>query len=310
MRKFLYTATYLCKAIITITKGAGNDIMLNQIIFLLKDQEKLQELTKEKTFLEGAGIGITITEQWINPKSKMNVLYVVDSEEGLKLCRLKQAEPVAFLHEKNGGEDLGQTLLAVSDPLELGPEDWERLWRRNGQLPWDILETKRLLVRETTVADVDSFYEIYSSPEITRYMEGLYENPEEERNYIREYIEKIYSFYGFGMWTVVKKENWEVIGRAGLSFREGFEYPELGFLIAQKEQHKGYAEEVCRGILEYGRNELQFEVIQALVKPENQASASLCKKLGFRFVDSVSDRGIDYDRYLYSKSSENKSSGM
>ena len=80
-------------------------------------------------------------------------------------------------------------------------------------------------------------------------MEGLYPDREQEREYIRQYIEKIYTFYEFGVWTVVERESGAVIGRAGFSYREGYNEPELGFIIGVPWQHRGYAEEVGRGIL-------------------------------------------------------------
>ena len=34
--------------------------------------------------------------------------------------------------------------------------------------------------------------------------------------------------------------------------REGFAYPELGFIMAQEDQRKGYCLEACSALLEYG----------------------------------------------------------
>lgn len=285
-------------------------------------EERIQKIGKK---LEQYGVHVTSFGEWVKPEAARQgaeqsvseqvraagkVLYLPDNERDLLRCMEEGAIPVAFLHENNGQEKLNGTLLAVSEPWELDAHDWERLWLRTRGRPWDILETERLFVRETTVEDVEAFYKIYEEPEITQYMEGLFEDPEEERSYTRDYIEKIYFFYGFGMWTVLKKNSREVIGRAGLSYREGFEYPELGFLIGVRHQRKGYAEEVCRGILNYGCAELDFQQIQALVRRENKASASLCKKLGFQFLDCVTDRGIDYDRYLYSSRRVKSSMGI
>ena len=73
-----------------------------------------------------------------------------------------------------------------------------------------------------------------------------------------------------------------MVGRAGLSVREGYDLPELGFVIGMEWQGRGLAEEVCRGILEYARELLGFERIQVLVHQENAASLHLCRKLGFR----------------------------
>ena len=56
---------------------------------------------------------------------------------------------------------------------------------------------------------------------------------DKETQYIQDYIKNVYEFYGFGMWTVVEKASGQVIGRAGVSYREGFSLPELGFMIGK-----------------------------------------------------------------------------
>lgn len=227
-----------------------------------------------------------------------DTVYVTDSGKALQELKECGKHVIALLHKNNEKEDLSQTPYAVSDVEELSMDYFEKIFLRLTGKPWDIMETKRCIIREMTVADVDDFYRIYAEPSITYYLEDLYERREEEREYTREYIEKVYGFYGYGLWTVNEKKTGEIIGRAGLSWREGFELPELGFVIAVPWQRKGYGYEVCRAVVKYGRETLGFCEIQALVKSGNSASAGLCEKLGFRWIDTVEDKGISYERYV------------
>lgn len=149
--------------------------------------------------------------------------------------------------------------------------------------PCHILDTERCSVREITPADVDRLYEIYADPQITKYMENLYENREDEIAYTEEYIRCHYGFYDFGMWIVEDRETGLVIGRAGFDMRQGYEDPELGFMICTEYQNKGYATEVCRALLSYGKEKLGFEQIGSFTDPSNQASVRLLLKLGFIF---------------------------
>lgn len=201
------------------------------------------------------------------------------------------------IHDTCGEGDFSGIPYAVTDIDDLDERYLERIWRRYRGLPWDICETERCLVRETVPEDVDSFYRIYSDESITAYMEDLFEDEEKEKQYIRDYIEKVYGFYGFGMWTVCLKETGEVIGRAGLSMREGFEEPELGYVIGKKWQRQGIAAEVCRKILAYGRDELGFERVRALMHPGNTASKRLCCKLGFRYEEEITLDKTVYNLY-------------
>ena len=177
---------------------------------------------------------------------------------------------------------------------ELTYKAYDEVYRRLAGIPWDILETQRLKVRESTVGDVKEFYRIYREPSITYYMEDLFQDPDEENAYMEAYIRQIYGFYGFGMWTVLLKNTGEVIGRAGLSIREGYELPELGFAIDVSHQGRGYALEACRAILTYAKEELCFEQVQALVRQENEASINLLKKLEFQYERNVVERGQEY----------------
>ncbi len=147
--------------------------------------------------------------------------------------------------------------------------------------PCHILDTKRCRVREITTADVDRLYEIYADPQITEFMEGLYEKKEDEIAYTEDYIKCHYGFYDFGMWIVVDKETETIIGRAGFDMREGNENPELGFVICTQYQGRGYAAEVCEALLNYGKEELGFEAVTARVERGNIKSLQLLCKLGF-----------------------------
>ena len=231
-------------------------------------------------------------------EGKEAALFVTDDREKAERLRREGEAVLIYLHPGNSEEDFSDFLFAAEDPEELDPEYIERVYRRLKRMPWNILETERCLIRETTEKDVDAFYRIYSDPAITRYMEGLYPDIEEEKQYVRDYIEKVYTFFGFGVWTVVEKKSGEVIGRAGISYREGFEEPELGFIIGVPWQRKGYAMEVCRAVLDYAWNVLEFTRVQALVETGNAVSLVLCHKLGFRKEERVTLKGKEYYRLI------------
>ncbi len=223
----------------------------------------------------------------INTAALHGVLWVSDDAETARRLRDGGEAVLAYLHEGNRDQDFSDFFYGVEDPESLEEDYIEKVYRRLKKLPWNILETKRCLIRETTPDDVDDFYRIYSDPAITEFMEALYPEVEQEKEYVREYIEKFYTFYEFGVWTVVEKESGTVIGRAGFSCREGYEDPELGFIIGVPWQRHGYAWEVCRAIMDYGWEVLGFERVQAIVETENEASLTLCDKLGFEAVQEI-----------------------
>nr|WP_296463604.1 GNAT family N-acetyltransferase [uncultured Acetatifactor sp.] len=243
---------------------------------------------------------VYLKEIEVETEGHRGVLYLTDDAGTARGLREAGEAVLIYLHPGNRDQDFSGFLFAVEDPEELEPEYIERAYRRLKGLPWNILRTARCLIRETIPEDVESFYQIYSHPAITEYMEGLYPEVEEERQYVRDYIEKVYTFFGFGVWTVIERETGAVIGRAGFSYREGFDEPELGFIIGVPWQRRGYAEEVCRAVLAYGWSALEFRQVQALVEPENIPSVRLCEKLGFRKDENVNVGEKEYYRFIVS----------
>lgn len=213
-------------------------------------------------------------------------LYITDSESTYHVLRQQGKYVLPYRHEANCDADFAGALYVIEQIEEVGYETIDMAYRRLAGLPWEIMTTKRCIIRETTEEDVDSFYLIYAEEEITKYMENLYANRDEEIAYTRDYRDKVYGFYGYGMWTVLTKEG-TVIGRAGISWREGFDLPELGFVIGVPWQRQGYAYEVCSAILSYAREELGMTQIQALVMLGNAKSEALCRKLGFQYTEEI-----------------------
>ncbi|MBQ3797404.1 MAG: GNAT family N-acetyltransferase [Butyrivibrio sp.] len=216
-----------------------------------------------------------------NKEKKESSLIVTDSAEDAERLTQSGFYCVGVLHDKNPDEKFKGLKFVFSDIEEVECDSFVKAYQRYAGEPWKVMRTERLLIRETTIEDVDEFYRIYKDPEMTRYMEGLFEDPEDEKRYQKDYISKVYGFLGFGVWTLVRLSDNTVIGRAGYSVRNGFDDIELGFLIGKEYQNQGFAYEACRAILNYGRDVLAFEHVQTLVKKENLVSINLCKKLGF-----------------------------
>lgn len=238
-------------------------------------------------------------EAWMEPnRAKPQVLYVTDhGDVAGKLLEAGKAV-LGYQHAGNITEGFIGVQYILESPEGTSAEYFERVFRRYAGLPWSILETERLYVRESTEEDVEAFYEIYKAPEVTRYTEGLLEYAVSERAYIREYIEKVYAYFEFGVWTVILKESGEIIGRAGISVREGYNEPELGYVLGVPWQCKGLAKEVCEGILKYAKEELEITQLQVLIQEGNEASIKLAKKLGFKKREDLEIEGKAHIRMI------------
>ena len=144
-----------------------------------------------------------------------------------------------------------------------------------------VLLTERCIVREFTIEDLATLFELYGQPGMTRFVEPLYQW-EEERQYQERYIELIYRKYGYGLWMVEDRKTGQVIGRIGVESHGGDPegVAELGYLVSQDRQGQGIATEVCRAVLDYARETLHLNRLYARIHPENEASNRLAAGLG------------------------------
>lgn len=226
-----------------------------------------------------------------------DTLYITDSSGQYSFWHGYGRYVLPYRHQGNQAETFEGAEYLIERLDEIDYEVIDMAYRRLAGIPWEILRTKRCIVRETIEEDVDSLYDIYEEPMVTEYMEKLYEDREEEIAYIRDYRRRMYGFYGYGIWTILTRQEGKVIGRAGISWREEFDVPELGFVIGVPWQGQGYAYEVCSAILNYAWKDIGFKQIQALVMEHNEKSAALCQKLGFKNYGITMVEGVRYLLY-------------
>lgn len=177
----------------------------------------------------------------------------------------------------------------------------ERIRRRHHGIPWVIAQTKRCILREICMEDMQALFDLYAEPGMTDYIEPLYPW-EQELEYEKSYIEHMYRLYEYGMWVVIEKNTGKLIGRAGLEHRE---YPEeshmeleLGYAIGTAYQRKGYATEVCQAIIAYAQANLDYPRINCLIEKENTASIRFIESLGFAFAGESKAAGTTMLRYV------------
>ncbi len=314
---FLRYACNIIKVKIESINNRGKNLLKNIIFSLnrsaIENKTVLQQVVSSGQYLENSGYRVKLLEASdasypkIKAAGKKNTLIICDSNAYAKELTDKGYYCIGAIYSTNQGEKFEGLKYVFEDINDVDEDSFVKAYQRYSGEPWEVIRTDRLLIRETTIDDIDEFYRLYKDPEMTRYMEGLFENPEDEKRYQKDYIEKVYGLMGFGVWTLVRAEDGVVIGRAGYSIRNGFDNIELGFLIGKEYQRQGYAYEACSAILEYGKKVLCLEQVQALVKKENEVSIRLCKRLGFNEDEVVK---VEENIYGHSYNGEADSSDI
>lgn len=156
-------------------------------------------------------------------------------------------------------------LYLVTGEEDITPELLERTARRRLDLPWVIVGTERLLIREFAAGDP-------LEPESDQDGDGVFSNWEKREAYRRSQ----YRFSECGLWALEERETGKIVGKAGLT--DG----ELGYHIYPEYRRRGYAKEACQAILRYAAEELELSSVWLKIEKENRASRLLAESLGFR----------------------------
>lgn len=222
-------------------------------------------------------------------------LVVEDSQNGVLAAKSANMSCVGFVNPNSGEQCLDKADYLVLGFEELDKEFVEMVYAFSHRIPRVILETKRIRVREMEVSDYNKLIEVYETLKTEKFVEQLYEK-EAEENYIKDYIESMYRFYGYGVWILEDKKTGNIIGRMGYNNREVNDKIEVefGYLIDKNYQNQGYATEVGKELIKYGFEKLYFEKINLFIEKDNIASLKLGEKLGFKVVGNSNSNGKNY----------------
>ena len=96
-----------------------------------------------------------------------------------------------------------------------------------------ILETERLLLRESVEDDAQDFFDLTNDPEVMKYTgDVVFKSVEETRNLIRNYED--YQKNSYGRWSTIIKDTNEIIGWCGLKYIKEIDETDLGFRFKKK----------------------------------------------------------------------------
>lgn len=195
------------------------------------------------------------------------------------------------------GEDYsGNARYIVYNSEDITKEYCEHIFARKMGVPVLILETERYIVREECEDDLKELYGLYATLSDCEYIEQLYEE-NEEREFVRNYIDNMYGFFDYGLWLVYDRSTGELVGRMGIENRsiDGSNCQELGYLVGKNYQNKGTAYEVCSAIISYAKEYLGIDELYACIHKDNKPSIGLIKKLGFsEYAKDIDGMNIYY----------------
>ncbi len=226
-----------------------------------------------------------------------DIFVITDSRNVADEAVSKGIGYTVYLNDDNREESFKDSLYCIESIKDISDESIYKMYLRYVNKPWTIFENENILVREITVDDIDDLYRLYSDADVKRFTDDLYEDKEKEIEFTKNYITHQYRFFEYGFWLVFDKTTGELIGRCGLSDREGFDTTELGFIFAKKCWGKGIAYEVCLKIIEYAKENLGMQSLLSFTRKENIRAKKFLEKLGFVFVTETNIGSVIFLQY-------------
>ncbi|HEY9629337.1 MAG TPA: GNAT family N-acetyltransferase [Coleofasciculaceae cyanobacterium] len=147
-----------------------------------------------------------------------------------------------------------------------------------------VIETERLVLRRLSVEDGLFILELLNDPSWLRFIgdKGV-RTLDDAHAYIVNGPLEMYAHLGFGLYLTELKNNQTPIGLCGLLKRDSLEEVDIGFAFLPAFRGQGYAYEAASAVMEYGRTVLGLEQIVAIASMDNESSAKLLAKIGFKF---------------------------
>jgi RimJ/RimL family protein N-acetyltransferase len=141
------------------------------------------------------------------------------------------------------------------------------------------IETKRLVFRRYSPADLDRVFELFSDAYARRFYPGMVDR-DRAGGWIAWNLEN-YERYGFGLWAIETREDSRFVGDCGLTYQnvEGRDELEIGYHLLASERGKGFASEAARACLDYGFSRLDAGQLCSIVLPANSASCAVAGRL-------------------------------
>lgn len=148
--------------------------------------------------------------------------------------------------------------------------------------PFPNLETERLFLRRVDVKDVNEIIVLRSNPETMKYIpKPLVKTIEDALEHIAMMDAKIENNEGIN-WAITQKGNPKLIGVIGHYRIKPEHYrAEIGYMLLPEFSGKGIISEAVKEVVKYGFKGMQLHSIEAVIAPENYASAKVLEKNGF-----------------------------
>jgi RimJ/RimL family protein N-acetyltransferase len=163
-----------------------------------------------------------------------------------------------------------------------------------------VLRTPRLDLRKMSDNDAGFIIELLNDADFVRYIgdKGV-RTVEDAVKYLETGPIASYQRFGFGLYLVELRETAEPIGMCGLLKRDTLEDVDIGFAYLPRHRARGYAVEAASAVMQHARASLGLGRIVAITSQDNEGSARVLKKVGFKYERLIRQPHDENDLKLF-----------
>lgn len=140
------------------------------------------------------------------------------------------------------------------------------------------LTTERLILRAPMAEDFDNWVKFYADPETMAFLGGVQHRAEAWRTLCM--MRGSWEIRGFAMFSMIRRDTGEWIGRTGPWRPEGWPGTEVGWGVMREHAGQGFAREAAVASIDWAFENLGWEMVIHTIHPDNKASIALAERLG------------------------------
>lgn len=147
-----------------------------------------------------------------------------------------------------------------------------------------VIATPRLTLRPHRMVDAQRWYEIESHPDVIRFMPWPNRNRAESEQHLHDRTKHTRLWQADDFLALAIERDGVLIGDVSLHLRSvmhSTRSAEISWLLDPAYTHEGYATEATEALLDLAFDELEAQLVVALVDDRNSASAALAERLWF-----------------------------
>jgi RimJ/RimL family protein N-acetyltransferase len=140
------------------------------------------------------------------------------------------------------------------------------------------LTTERLILRPPLPEDFENWAKFCADPETMLHLGGVQLRAEAWRTMCM--MRGAWAIRGFAMFSMIRRDTGEWIGRTGPWQPEGWPGTEVGWGVLREYGGQGYAREAAVASIDYAFDVLGWDEVIHTINPDNRASIALAERLG------------------------------